>query len=83
MQIECFAQPALPLPALSTRLKEIYVADDKSNRGEPDRSRISLSEPYELKYWANRFGVTVDEIKEAVHKVDSVPTQVEAWLQDN
>ena len=59
------------------------MSDDPRNRGEPDRSRISLSEPYELKYWANRYGVTPDELKLAVHKVGGVPTQVEAWLQEH
>lgn len=59
------------------------MSDDTRNRGEPDRSRISLSEPYELKYWANRFGVTADELKQAVHKVGSVPSQVEAWLREH
>lgn len=59
------------------------MTDDKRNRGEPDRSRISLSEPYELKYWANRFGVTEEKLKKAVHSVGSLPTQVELWLQQN
>lgn len=59
------------------------MSDDTNNRGEPDRSRISLSEPYELKYWANRFGVTADQLKQAVHQVGSVPSQVEAWLREH
>jgi len=59
------------------------MSDEKSNRGVPDRDRISLTEPYEVKYWANRFGVTADELKKAVHKVGSVPAQVEAWLREN
>ena len=59
------------------------MSDDKSQRGEPDRSRISVSEPYEVKYWANRFGVTPEELKDAVHKAGTLPAQVEAWLREN
>ena len=33
-------------------------ADDKSNRGEPDRSRVSGSEPYEVDYFAKKHGLT-------------------------
>ena len=34
--------------------EESVMADDKTNRGEPDRSRINMSEDYEVKYWTER-----------------------------
>lgn len=37
------------------------MADDKNNRGEADRSRVSASEPYEVKYFAGKHGMTVAE----------------------
>ena len=30
------------------------MSDDLKNRGEPDRSRISLSEEHEVRYWTKR-----------------------------
>src|SRR5580692_4937790 len=34
------------------------MADDPSKKGPADRSRISLLEPYEVQYWADKFGVS-------------------------
>ena len=45
------------------------MSDDKKDRGEPDRSRISLSEDYEVRYWTERFGVTKEQLAVAVQKV--------------
>lgn len=43
--------------------------DDKRKRGAADRSRVSVSEPYELRYFARKHGITAQEaraiIKEA------------------
>ena len=33
------------------------MADDLSNRGSPDRDRISVNEDYEVRDWAKKFGV--------------------------
>ena len=43
--------------------------DDKQDRGEPDRSRISLGEDYEVRYWTERLGVTKEQLAVAVRKV--------------
>jgi hypothetical protein len=43
--------------------------DDKQDRGEPDRSRISLNEDYEVRYWTERLGVTKEQLAVAVRKV--------------
>jgi len=45
------------------------MSDDRKNRGEPDRSRISLSEDYEVRYWTERFGVTKEQLAVAIHRV--------------
>ena len=45
------------------------MSDDSQDRGEPDRSRISLSEDYEVRYWTERFGVTKEQLAVAVRKV--------------
>ena len=45
------------------------MTDDKTNTGSPDRQRISLSEDYEVRDWAQRFGVTEKALRDAVARV--------------
>lgn len=56
------------------------MSDDKSNRGGQDRTRISLSEDYEVRDWSKKFGVTPDELKAAVAAVGNDAKAVEAHL---
>lgn len=45
------------------------MADDLSSRGRPDRDRINMDEEYEVRDWAKKFGVSEDELSQAVAKV--------------
>lgn len=56
--------------------------DDPNKRGEPDRSRISLTEDYEVRYWTKKFGCTPDELKDAVEQVGHMAADVEALFGD-
>lgn len=56
------------------------MADDKTKKGPADRSRISLSEDYELRYWTEKFGVTAAQLKAAVEKVGNSAEAVEREL---
>jgi hypothetical protein len=56
------------------------MADDPSKRGPQDRSRISLSEDYEVRYWCKKFGVTPDVLRTAVEKVGNWAEAVEKEL---
>lgn len=58
------------------------MSDDKSKAGGQDRSRISLSEDYEVRDWSKKFGVTPDELKAAVKAVGNEAKAVEAHLKD-
>jgi hypothetical protein len=42
------------------------MADDKTKVGRADRDRINVNEPYELRYWSQKFGVTPVRLKLAV-----------------
>ena len=42
------------------------MSDDKTKSGSPDRDRISTSEEYEVRYWAEKFGVSHDALRQAV-----------------
>lgn len=56
------------------------MPDDKTLRGGQDRELVSLSDDYELRDWAKKFGVSVDELKEAVRSVGHRASDVEAHL---
>ncbi|MBA1379503.1 DUF3606 domain-containing protein [Pseudomonas brassicacearum] len=57
------------------------MADDLSNRGPRDRSRINTSEEWELRYWTKEFGVTEDELKAAVAAVGAGAEDVRRQLK--
>jgi hypothetical protein len=42
--------------------------DDKSDRGNPDRLRISLNEEWEVNYWTQKLGVSRERLNELVRK---------------
>ena len=42
--------------------------DDKNKKGPEDSSRINVNEDYELQYWSEKFGVSREELKNAVAK---------------
>jgi Protein of unknown function (DUF3606) len=44
------------------------MADDKTNRGPQDASRIDIHEDYEIAYWTKKSGVTKAELEAAVSK---------------
>lgn len=57
------------------------MADDKTLRGPQDRSRVSLSEDYEVSYWTGKFGVSKDQLAEAVNAVGNSADAVERHLK--
>ncbi|WP_102944330.1 DUF3606 domain-containing protein [Stenotrophomonas sp. VV52] len=56
------------------------MTDDKSKTGGPDRERINVNEDYELQYWTNAFGVSADELREAVKAVGPTAAAVRQHL---
>jgi hypothetical protein len=42
------------------------MADDLKQTGKPDDARINVEQDHEVRYWAEKFGVTADEIRSAV-----------------
>lgn len=59
------------------------MSDDKKNIGNPDRSRISTSERYEMDYWSKKFNVSHDELRAAIKAVGNTPEKVEQYLKGN
>jgi hypothetical protein len=61
---------------------EPAMADDKSKRGPRDASRINMHEDYEVRYWSEKFGVSKEELAEAVRRAGSMAKDVETDLQN-
>ena len=57
------------------------MADDKRNTGRPDRDRINLEEDYEVQYWSEKFGVSIEELAAAVKKVGPMASDVKRELK--
>ena len=57
------------------------MPDDRSIRGGPDRRRIDVNQHYELRDWADKFGVCPEEIKDAVKAVGDQANAVQTHLK--
>jgi hypothetical protein len=57
------------------------MSDDRTKAGGQDRKRINLSEEYEVRDWAEKFGVSHEELRAAVGRVGSMADDVERDLQ--
>lgn len=45
------------------------MADDKTNRGAQDRTRVNVNEEHEVRYWTQALGVSEEKLREAVSAV--------------
>jgi hypothetical protein len=59
------------------------MSDNKNRTGEPDRSRVSLQEDYEVQYWTERFKVDKERLAAAVRAAGDSVENVDAWLKSN
>jgi uncharacterized protein DUF3606 len=44
------------------------MSDDRTKKGAQDRSRINLSEDYEMQYWTKALGVSREELERLVRE---------------
>ena len=56
------------------------MADDTTKVGPADASKVNLNEDYEMRYWCKKFGCTREQLRDAVEKVGTAATAVEAEL---
>jgi hypothetical protein len=63
------------------QIGENTMPDDLMNKGPQDQSRISLLEPHEVQYWADKFGVSKERLSEAVRNVGHSTAAVERELK--
>jgi len=71
--------PARNLKAFDCR-DTLFMSDDKTKTGGPDRDRINVNESYEVQYWTKKFGCTPEELRKAVTKVGPMAKDVEKEL---
>lgn len=57
------------------------MPDNLKSSGGQDRKRIDVHQDYELRDWSKKFGVSPDELKEAVQAVGDQAEKVEAHLK--
>ena len=59
------------------------MSDDKSKRGSPDRDRIDINDPDEVRNWTQSLGVTKEELQRAVEAVGTTAGKVYDYLGRN
>ena len=57
------------------------MSDDKQKSGGQDRNRINVSQDYELRDWAKKFGVSTERLKAAVKAVGDKAKAVQEHLK--
>ena len=51
-----------------------------TRKAQPDRSKINMREPHEVKYWARALGVSRQELEKAIDKVGNAAAAVRKEL---
>jgi len=54
--------------------------DSLTKKQQPDRSKINLHQPHEVKYWTRALKVSQDELRKAVDKVGNSAAAVRKEL---
>ena len=57
------------------------MSDDRTNRGSPDRDRIDMSDPDEVRNWTQSLGVSRDELQRAVQAAGDRADSVREYLR--
>lgn len=60
--------------------RRMIMSDDKTKTGQADRARINLSEDYEVRDWAAKFGVTEEALRRAAERVGPMAEDVRREL---
>jgi hypothetical protein len=57
------------------------MSDNKANRGSPDRDRIDIHDPDEVRNWTKPLGVTKEELERAVQAAGTNADKVREHLR--
>jgi hypothetical protein len=56
------------------------MSDNLSNKGNPDRTLISLTEAHEVRYWTEALGISKEELERVVGQVGHSAAKVREHL---
>lgn len=56
------------------------MADNLFLRGQPDRSKVNIHEPWEVEYWTKKWGITHQQLRTAVAAVGPAAAAVARYL---
>jgi len=59
------------------------MGDNLQQRGGRDRERIDVHQDHELRSWSKKFGVSPEQLKQAVAAAGTEADKVEAWLREH
>jgi hypothetical protein len=60
------------------------MSDNKNKRGYQDRSKVSTSEPYEVKQWTKHWGISHQQLTGAIRATGSHGVKtIGKYLKDN
>jgi len=57
------------------------MSDDRTNRGSPDRDRIDMNDPDEVRNWTKSLGVSREELERAVQAAGDRAERVREYLR--
>ena len=57
------------------------MADDPTKKRPQDGTKVNINQQNEVQYWAQKFGVTPERLREAVAKVGNAPDAVEREIK--
>jgi hypothetical protein len=57
------------------------MSDDTTLRSPQDRTRVSMSQEHEVRYWTERFGVSREDLQRAVDTVGNSVSAIERHLK--
>jgi hypothetical protein len=60
---------AMPVDRKAQSSQESPMADDKSKRGGPDQSRVAGEQAYEVKYFAQKHGISQEQAKRLIDQI--------------
>jgi hypothetical protein len=71
----------IKVPDDDTAPQEKSMGSFHSPKRYGNKTRIDLNQSYQVAYWKDRFGVTEEELSEAVHAAGALARKVEKYLK--
>ena len=56
------------------------MADNLTDRGPQDRTRINVNQPHEVRYWSRKLGVSEEALRSAVQTAGPMVDKVQQHL---